>query len=74
MNGFTDFLYARPSFVEGIARSFDFGDALTEYNQSVSGEQADNIALAMDWQAIGEDMRRAVSSFRDDFPGKSVRG
>ena len=54
------FINARPSFIEGFARVLDLGGTLTEYNQSLNGEQADSIALTMDWCAIGEDFREAM--------------
>jgi len=41
MSKHTDFLYARPSFAEGVARIMDFGNTLNEYNESVSGKTAD---------------------------------
>ena len=51
------FLFANPSFAEGAARIFDLGNTLNEYNRSLTPEQADFIALAMDYQAIGQDLR-----------------
>ncbi len=56
----TDFLFARPSFVEGIARILDFGDTLTEYNRS---EQADALALRADWRAVATELRRAAAKY-----------
>ena len=61
MNPYTSFLFAQPSFVEGIARSLDLGGTLQEYNGSFSPEQADATALHMDWQAIGKDLRAAIN-------------
>jgi len=55
----SDFLFARPSFFEGVARILDFGNTLQEYNTSTP-EMADYHALKADWQAVGEDMMRAV--------------
>jgi hypothetical protein len=46
------FLYARPSFLEGLARIFDFGGTLNEYNQSLTPKQADFLALRADWLTI----------------------
>lgn len=57
---YTTFLYARPSFLEGIARILDFGNTLQVYNASGNELEADAVALALDWYAIGEDMKRAV--------------
>lgn len=62
----SDFLYARPSFIEGLARIFDFGGTLNEYNVSRTGQEADMVALRMDWAAIGQDIRNAVGEFETD--------
>ena len=54
------FLFARPSFLEGWARVFDVGDTLTEYNRSLTPEQADYLAMRADWMAVGDDLRAAA--------------
>lgn len=54
------FLYARPSFREGVARVLDMGDTLTEYNYSLTPQQADRLALRSDWMVVGEDLRHAM--------------
>jgi hypothetical protein len=54
------FLFARPSFLEGLARAFDFGGTLQEYNLSRTGAEADLRALQADVQAVGEDLKEAV--------------
>lgn len=59
----SDFLYARPSFIEGAARIFDFGNSLNEYNSSPSGEMADEIALRMDWAVVGIDLLNAMTEY-----------
>lgn len=59
MGDFSDILYARPSFVEGMARALDLGGTLTEYNQSPTGAQADSYALRADWRAVGHDLTNA---------------
>jgi hypothetical protein len=53
-------LFARPSFVEGVGRIFDFSGALSEYNRCETGERADCYALWADWCAVGNDIRRAA--------------
>lgn len=63
MSNYTDFLYARPSFLEGMARTLDFAGVLNEYNESMSAEQADYLAMRADWRAVGEDLRHAVEQF-----------
>lgn len=54
-NTVSGFLYAAPSTLEGVGRLIDFGNTLTEWNQSLSGEQADALALFADWRAVGAD-------------------
>jgi hypothetical protein len=62
----SDFLFATPSFTEGVGRLVDFGNALTEYNVSRSTEEADKRALTQDWLAVGDDIRGAVVAYRED--------
>lgn len=57
-------LHSRPSFFEGVARLFDFSGFLNQYDYSNSGEEADYRALRSDWQEVGEDIRRAISLFK----------
>ena len=57
MGSYTDFLYARPSFVEGMARIMDFGNTLTEYNRTVD---PDAVAIGADWHAVAEDLNTAM--------------
>ena len=55
-------LFARPSFLEGIARILDFGNTLHEYNRGGSSEEADAEAVAVD-----------VASLRHDFEQSRFR-
>lgn len=66
MESYSDFLYAKPSFLEGVARIFDFGGTLNGYNDSPTGEEADAAAIRSDWEAIGQDMRNAVEAFEKE--------
>ena len=61
----SDFLFARPSFWEGLGRIIDMGDTLTEFNSSLSEAQADRIALEQDWFAVGKDLRQAMQRFSE---------
>lgn len=63
MSDYTSFLYADPSFLEGAARILDFGDTLTALNESPTPEQADALALRMDWRAFGRDLARALGAY-----------
>jgi hypothetical protein len=56
----TFFLFARPSFVEGMARIFDFGNSLNLYNESFTEQEADARALWSDWSMVGQDMNDAI--------------
>jgi hypothetical protein len=60
----SDFLFARPSFVEGFARMMDLSGSLNTYNLSATGEEADARASFRDWRAIGRDVRAALEELR----------
>lgn len=53
----TDFLFARPSLWEGMARVLDLGGTLQEYNRT---EHPDLVALQMDWGMIAADLSAAL--------------
>ena len=61
--GETDFLYARPSFLEGASRVLDVGATLQIYNRSMTPEEADAWALYKDFKAVGVDLRHAAEEF-----------
>ena len=61
----TYFLFARPSFIEGMARVLDIGNTLREYNESQTTEEADLIAVHTDWSAIGRDIDNSISDFSE---------
>lgn len=60
----TDYLYARPSFLEGMGRIFDFGGTMTVFNTSRTPEEADVRALGDDWRTVGADLRAAVEQVK----------
>lgn len=62
-NSKTFYLFARPSFVEGMARLFDFSGSLQTYNGHESGEQADYEAIKQDWQVIGDDIYKSIDNY-----------
>jgi hypothetical protein len=47
----TDFLFARPSVLEGIGRNMDFFGSLNQYNTSHDEIEADRAALLADVEA-----------------------
>lgn len=65
MEARSDFIYAEPSFWEGVARILDFGNTLNEYNRSQSGKAADQAALWMDWGVVGSAIHKALEAFKD---------
>ena len=60
------FLFAKPSFLGGVATLMDFGNTLLVYNESVTPEQADYFAVKSDWVAVGNDLRRAIKKLEAD--------
>jgi len=56
----TDFLFARSSFLGGVARILDLGGTLVGFNDSATPERADAVALNADFGSVGLDLRRAV--------------
>ncbi len=66
MNPYFGFLFARPSFLEGVARALDLGGTLQEYNSSPSPEQADALALSADWRVVGADLLRAMDELSEE--------
>lgn len=63
---YSDFLVAKPSAIEGIARLLDFGNTLNEYNCSLTAKLADEIALRMDWLAVGNDLKSAMIQYAEE--------
>lgn len=61
---YSEFLFARPTLLEGVARILDFGNTMQEYNTSLTGQQADFRALRSDWLQISADMRQSVEQFQ----------
>lgn len=73
MSSYSDFLVARPSVIEGMARIWDFGNTLNEYNNSPSDEIADEIALRMDWEAVGYYLRNAMRGYAKELKEAKTR-
>ena len=59
----SDFLFARPTFVGGIARILDFWGTLKVYNISPSADLADWKAISEDWKAVGNALRDALAVY-----------
>ena len=61
-------LFARPSFLSGLARLFDFWGTFSDYNRSPNTHTADVRAIGSDWRAVGDDIRVAVQRYEDLYP------
>jgi hypothetical protein len=59
------YLFAKPSFIEGMARVLDLGNTLNVYNESPTDVEADSMALYLDWALIGNDISQAISENRE---------
>lgn len=74
MDNYSTILFARPSFVEGMARAIDIGNTLNEYNAAPTPHMADQYALCADWMAIGADMQAVMSKqLRRPVPSRRKR-
>ena len=62
MNFKSDFLYACPSFISGIARLLDLFGTFDEYNRSPNGQIADARALRSDFGVIGSDIYFSIQN------------
>ena len=60
----TDFLFARPSLLSGIARVLDLFGLFDSYNESRDGKEADAKAMYSDWSMTGSDLQIATLSIR----------
>ena len=60
----SDYLFAQPSFLTGMARSTDLFGQFTDYNYSETLEEVDVRALMHDAQAIRQDMGAAMRELK----------
>jgi hypothetical protein len=73
MGPYSTFLFARPSFIEGMARVVDIGGTLNVYNTSTTPELADFFAMYADWLATGGDIVSAIAQFARQYPEAAAR-
>jgi hypothetical protein len=59
----TFYLYAKPSFIEGMGRVLDLGGNLEVYNESKTAKEADKIAISNDWRAVGNDIMSSIDKY-----------
>jgi hypothetical protein len=55
------FLFAVPTWQEGVGRLVDFANVLTAYNVTKPPEDADSRAIAQDWRAVGDELRTVLA-------------
>jgi hypothetical protein len=58
----TDFLFARPSILEGIGRNIDLFGMMNTYNFSENAEEADTRAFEADIEALRNDFDTVLSN------------
>ena len=67
------YLFAEPSFLEGMARTVDLGATLQAYNDLPTPNEADAAALLSDWATTGEDLRSAMADYERQQPTAAQR-
>jgi hypothetical protein len=67
MGNYSDYFFARPSFIGGMARVLDLGSTLNVYNESQTPQEADERAISSDWKAVGSEI---ITSARQDNENK----
>ena len=65
----TDFLFATPCFIGGMASVLDLGTTLVVYNESKDSFEADTKAIGSDWIVTGNDIRAAMRKFDNSDRG-----
>ena len=63
----TDYLVAQPSFWSGMARVLDLWGLFDAYNESTTPEEADALAMYLDWRITGEDICDAAREFQKEL-------
>lgn len=82
--------YARPSFIEGMARLLDIGGTLNQFDADdlmemrremrarrlaqPIGPEADAEAIREVWEAVGQDIRDAMGYYEVELPGEAKSG
>jgi hypothetical protein len=67
----TEILFNQPSFINGAARTLDLWGIYSDYNNSFSTNEADNLALSADIIAVEKDFKAAhdicIATFEKEF-------
>ena len=59
-------LFANPSFVDGMSRTFDLLGNQDIYNEDMTPKEADSKALFSDWASVGDHLILAAKEFAAD--------
>jgi|HubBroStandDraft_6_1064221.scaffolds.fasta_scaffold73669_4 hypothetical protein len=59
----SNYLFGKASFTTGAGRTLDLWGLFDDYNYSLTPEQADHIALFLDWYATSEDLHQALKTY-----------
>ena len=65
----SDYLFSKPSFLEGVARNIDLFGAIDAYNVSNTTGEADYRALKCDIDSLRKDMEFACAEVLDGDRG-----
>ena len=70
----SDFLFAMPSPLAGVARLFDFAGTFDAYNASSTPDEADAKAMYADWAAVGDTLCSGMDQFdsEEELRGKAA--
>ena len=65
----TDYLFARPSFLSGVATLADLAGRSLAYNRWRTPSESDAWALYSDWITVGNDLRAAIGTVAAEIEG-----
>ena len=68
----SDYLFAQPTFISGLARLLDLSGTYDRYNISPTDREADYKALLSDWYAVGQDIADSMSIFAANVPAPAA--
>lgn len=66
-------LFAKPSFMKGVARSMDLYGVLSRYNSSTATRKADYQAHARDWKLVGKFIYSAIVDYGKSSKNKTSK-
>lgn len=69
----TDFLFAQPSLLIGVARLLDIWGLMDDYNHSQTEQEADARGLYSDWRITGEDLLRALQTAEEEDAARQAK-